>query len=259
MPIHPTAIIAPQAQIDPSAIIDPYVVIDGPVKIGPDVHIYPQAYISGWTEIGAKCQIHPFAVVGHAPQDTSYDGSETYCRIGQGTVIREGVSIHRGTPPGSATEVGANCYIMANAHIAHNCKVGDNVIMANSVLLAGHVTIGDKTFMGGDSAAHQFTRVGKMTMIAGKARLYMDVPHYMMTNHDGHIVGLNVVGLRRSGFTADERKQIKEAYKILYRDTRDFSQAIKNLAASELTELTQPLLDFVQAPSKRGIAKAPIK
>ena len=149
MSIHPTAIVHDLAQVDETAEIGPYAVIEQAVRIGPDVRVYPHAFITGWTQVGAGCEIHPGATIGHAPQDLSYTGVETYCRIGERTVIREGASIHRGTVPGSATVVGKRCFIMAGALVAHNCVLGDEVKLANVVQLGGHVQIGDGAFIGG--------------------------------------------------------------------------------------------------------------
>ena len=149
MPIHPTAVVDSKARIDPTATVGAYTIIEGEVQIGPNTVIYPQAYISGWVEIGAGCQVHPGAVLGHVPQDFHFDGCRSFLRIGDGTIIREHASIHRGTQPESETVVGKNCFIMGYSHIGHNCVVGDNVKIANMTLLAGHVTVGEGTFISG--------------------------------------------------------------------------------------------------------------
>src|SRR5690606_7612861 len=150
MPIHPTAIVDPQAQIDPTAEIKAYSVIEGPVRIGPATVVEPFAHISGHTEIGARCRIYTHAVVGGLPQDRAFQGGESYCRIGDDTLIREGATVHRGTAAGSATIIGNRCLIMCNAHVGHNCVLGDDITMVNGSLLGGHVYVGDRAFLSGN-------------------------------------------------------------------------------------------------------------
>ncbi len=253
MAIHPTAIIDKRAEIDSTAEIGPYAIIEGEVHVGANTRVYPHAYLTGWTEIGPNCSIHPGAVVGHEPQDLKYKGEKSYCRIGQGTVIRESVSIHRGTEPGSVTEVGAECFLMANSHIGHNCRVDENVILANGALLAGHVTVGKGAFLSGNSGAHQFVRIGELAMIGGLAVVTTDLPPCFMAVERDRCVGINLVGMRRAGFNAAERKEIKHAYRTLYRSGLPFLQVVERLAAELVTEPGKRLVEFLQAPSKRSI------
>jgi len=253
MSIHPTAIVHDLAQVDETAEIGPYAVIEQAVRIGPDVRVYPHAFITGWTQVGAGCEIHPGATIGHAPQDLSYTGVETYCRIGERTVIREGASIHRGTVPGSATVVGKRCFIMAGAHVAHNCVLGDEVKLANVVQLGGHVQIGDGAFIGGGTSIHQFVRVGTLVMVSGGAALKMDVPPYFTANIDGRCAAVNVVGMRRAGFTPQQRSDVQLAYRILYRSRRPFRDAVNALADAVTTDVGHHIVDFVRQPSRRGI------
>ena len=254
MPIHPTAIVDSLAKIDESADIGPYVVIDGPVRIGPGVRIFPHAYIAGWTTIGAGSEIHPGATVGHAPQDTTYTGEETYCKIGENTIIREGATIHRGAVPGSTTVVGDRCFIMAGAHVAHNCVLENDVTLANNVLLAGHVHVGDQAFLGGMAGVHQFVRIGTLAMIAGHAVASMDMPPFMMMDRLGRCAGVNAVGLRRANYDVQQRQDIKRAYRILYRSGHLFRKAIDVLADEVTTDAGVRLVEFLRAPSRRGIA-----
>ncbi len=256
MSIHPTAIIDDNADIHPSARIDAYVVIEGPVQVEADCHVYPFAFLTGPTRIGRGCEIHPGAVVGHIPQDLAYQGGESRCVIGDETIIREGASVHRGTDPGSETIVGKRCYLMANAHVAHNCRLGDDVKMANGTALAGHVHIGDGAFLSGGAMVHQFVRIGELVMVGGLAKVVMDVPPFFLTGRQGEIAGINVVGLRRAGHDVSERQDVKTAYRILYRSGRSMASAVSELEAAVTTPLGRKILDFVQAPSKRGIATA---
>ena len=252
MAVHPTAVVDRRADVDKTADIGPYAIIDGPVRVGANTRVYAHAYLSGWTEIGADCHIHPGAVVGHPPQDTAYAGEETYCRIGDGTVVREGASIHRGTAPGSATVVGRSCMIMTNAHIGHNCEVGDEVKLTNGSLLAGHVRVGDGAFISALSAIHQFARVGRLVMVAGFTRVLMDVPPFF-TVDAGRCVGVNTVGMRRAGLTRDERVDVKNAFRILYRSGTTFRDATELLAESVTTDPGREIVAFLREPSRRGI------
>ncbi|NLX12697.1 MAG: acyl-ACP--UDP-N-acetylglucosamine O-acyltransferase [Phycisphaerales bacterium] len=253
MPIHPTAIVDKKAEIDPSADIGPYVIIDGPVRVGAGTVVMAHAYLTGWTEIGRDCQIHPGAVVGHDPQDLAFKGQESYCRIGDGTIIREIVTIHRGTKPGSATEIGRRCFLMAASHVAHNCKLDDDVKLANGVLLAGYVHVGAGSFVGGNATVHQFVRIGELVMVSGLAGLTMDLPPYMMAAHRNQCVSINVIGLRRAGFTPEQIKEVRQAYRLLYRSGMPFGKAIDQLANVVSTDAGRRIVEFIRLPSTRGI------
>jgi UDP-N-acetylglucosamine acyltransferase len=252
MPIHPTAIVDKHAEIDSSADIGAYAIIEAGVKIGAETKIYPHAYISEGTTIGQRCQIHPFAVVGHHPQDLKWEGTPSYTRIGDRTVIREGASVHRGTVPESTTIVGNDVYLMATSHVGHNCVVGDDVILANGAMLGGHVQVGRRTFVGGDVPIHQFVRVGELAMLAGGLRVISDVPPFMMVGREG-LAGPNVVGLRRAGFSREERLEIRAAYKMLFRSGLLFRATLEQVAATVKTDPGHRLIEFLRAPSKRGI------
>ena len=256
MPIHPTAIIHPDARIDESADVGPYVIIDGPVEIGPHVRVYGHAYLTGWTEIAADCQVHPFAVVGHLPQDLAHDGGVSYCRIGEGTIIREGVSIHRGTGADTETVIGKRCFLMANAHVAHNCRLEDDVKMANGAMLGGHVRVGSGAFVSGAAGVHQFVRIGELAIVGGHAKAVMDVPPFTMTDKDGRFAGLNAVGTRRAGISVAERIELKTAFRTLYRSGLPFREAVEVVAQTVETGPGQRLVAFLREPSRRGIAGA---
>jgi UDP-N-acetylglucosamine acyltransferase len=256
MPIHPTAIIDPRAEIDPSAEVGAYVVIEGPVRIGPETRISPFVAIAGTTHIGAHCQIYPHAAIGYAPQDLAYDDSETFCVVGEKTIVREGATIHRGTGSGSSTVVGKGCFLMANSHVAHNCRLGDHVVLANGVLLAGHVEVGDRAFLGGGAAVHQFARIGELVMIRGLGRIGMDVPPFFLAGENNCCFGVNVVGIRRAGFTSKEREEIRTGHRVLYRSGLTFIRAIDQLADLVETEAGRRLVEFLRRPSKRGIIPA---
>jgi UDP-N-acetylglucosamine acyltransferase len=253
MAIHPTAIIDTQAEIDPSAEIGPFVVVEGPVKIGPQTKVYPNAYLSGWTEIGARVEIHPNAVVGHIPQDFHFGGERSYCRIGDGTIIRESASIHRGTQPESWTIIGRDCFILGFAHIGHNCVLDDGVKIYNCAALSGHVEVGRCAIISGYSLIHQFVRIGEYAMIGGGSRITMDVPPYFSAVRESECYGYNVIGLRRSGeFASEEIAEVKAAYRLLYRGGKPFQKAVEELADTVQTRTGRTLLDFLRGPSRRG-------
>lgn len=256
MSIHPTAIVDPAATIDSSAQIGPYAIVEGPVQIGARVRVHAHACISGWTQIAEDCEIFPHACIGYPPQDRAYDGSETYCTIGAGTVIREGSSVHRGTGAGTTTRIGSHCFLMANSHVAHNCQVADNVTLANGVLLAGHVHLGPRVFMGGCSVVHQFVHIGELAMIAGLARVAMDVPPFFLAGSDNRCLGVNGVGMRRAGLTPAELREIRQSHQLLYRSSLPFARAIERLSTTVQTPAGARLVEFLREPSRRGIIPA---
>ena len=253
MPIHSSAIIDSTAQIDSTAIIGPYCVVNGAVRIGPRTAVGPFVQILGHTEIGSDCQIHAGAVVGDVPQDRSFTGDISNCRIGDGTILREHVTVHRGSAPGSATVIGQRCLVMAGAHIGHNCQIQDEAIIVNGALLGGYVEVGRKAMLSGNVGVHQFVRIGELAMIGGLTMVTQDVPPYFMMDNRGLCVGINRVGLRRSGLSTEECEEAKAAYRILCRTPGSLSQAISKLEAMVQTSTGRRILEFVSATSKRGI------
>lgn len=252
MAIHPTAIIDTAAEIDSSAEIGPYVIVEGPVKIGPNTRVRAHAHLSGWTEIGRDCDIHPFAIVGNLPQDFHYDGSRSYCKVGDRVVIREGVTVHRGTQPESVTEIGDECLLMAYCHVGHNCRLARGAKVYNLVLLSGHVEIDEFAIVSGSSGVHQFCRIGKLAFVAGAARVTMDVPPFMMCFGQSTIVQHNVIGMRRAGYEAADIQEIREVFKILYRSGKLFRAAVAEVADIVQTRAGKELVEFVQIESNRG-------
>ena len=254
MPIHPTAIVDKSADIDPAAEIGAYAIVEGDVRIGAHTRLYPHAYVSAGTRIGERCQIHPFAVVGHPPQDTKWKGQPSYTEIGDETVIREGAQVHRGTMPGSTTIVGKRVYMMATSHVGHNCVVGDDVVLVNCVLLAGHVQIGARAFISGYTGVHQFCRIGELVMVGGTRHVASDIPPFMLYSPRG-VAGTNVVGLRRAGYSAEQRDELRAAYKLLFRRGGSFSENIERLAETAQSGPVLRLVEFLRAPSKRGCCR----
>jgi UDP-N-acetylglucosamine acyltransferase len=257
MTIHHSAVIDRRAVIHPTATIGAHVVIEGPATIGANCVLDPAAVVLGGAEIGAGCRIHSHAVVGGEPQDRRFDGGASYCRIGPQCVIREGATVHRGTAPGSATTVGARCLLMTNSHVGHNCTLADDVILVSGSLLGGYVQVGPRAMISGNAAIHQFVRIGELALVGILARIVQDVPPFFLTDQQGAIVGENRVGMTRAGLSADERREIKAAFRIIYRGGLGRSEAIEYLTGAVATNAGRRLLEFMAGTSNRGVSTRP--
>lgn len=255
--IHPTAIIHPGARIAENVEIGPYAVIGEHVTIGSGTWIGPHAVIEGWTEIGCDNKIFQFASVGAVPQDLKFHGEETWLRIGDRNSIREFVTMHRGTADGgSETVVGSDNLFMAYSHVAHDCRVGNHVILANAATLAGHVTVDDHAILGGLSAVHQFTRIGSHVMISGGSMVNQDIAPYLIAQGDrAEPVSINLVGLKRRGFSEEALRGIKNAYKTVFRANLKLEEALAKVEeeSSSIPEV-MAFVDFIRS-SQRGIAR----
>ncbi len=197
--------------------------------------------------------IHAGAVIGDLPQDRAYAGGESFVSVGEETIIREYVTIHRGTKAGTHTVVGRGCMLMAHSHVGHNCTLGDHAILVNGALLGGYVSVGARAIISGNAGVHQFVRIGELAMIGGLSKITQDIPPFLMFDGHGVCVGLNVVGMRRAGIPAADRAEIKTAYRRLYRVAGSFSAALESLGGELQTPIGRKFLEFLQAPSKRGI------
>lgn len=256
--IHPTAIVSSKAQIAEGVLVEPYAVIEENVIIGEGCYIGPHVLIANGARIGKNSKIHKGAVVSTPPQDLTYNNEPTTCEIGENTTIREFCTLNRGTKKQHLKSVvGSNCLLMAYVHIAHDCIIGNNVIIANSVQMAGHITIEDYAFIGGLVAIHQFVNIGTHSIIGGHFRIPKDIPPYIMAG--GWPVTferLNIIGLRRRGFSKETIDTLNEAYRILYLSKLNVSQGIEKIKATmTITPEVQNILDFI-AKSKRGIITA---
>ncbi len=253
MSIHPTAVIDPHAEIHGEAEIGPHVVVDGPVKIGSGTQVMAHAYITGWTELGENNEIHAGVVLGDAPQDKAYHGEESYLRVGDHNILREYVQIHRGTAPGSSTVIGNHNFLMASAHVGHNCRLGDHIVIANGALLGGYVEVGNLAFISGNCVVHQFVHVGEISLMRGLSATSRDVPPYSIVDWQHRVRGVNVVGLKRAGFDEARIREIKEAFRLLFRKGRNLSLAIKEVEGrGRVSSDVATLLDFIKS-SKRGV------
>ncbi len=258
MSIHPTAIIDANAKIDPSCTIGPYAVIGAEVVMGPGNSVGAHTVMEGPTIIGENNKFYPSCMIGLDPQSTGFKGERSTVIIGNQNTFREMVQIHRSIYEGGKTSVGNNNFIMGNSHIAHDCTVHNQCIFANGATLAGHVEVFDRAFLSGFATVVQFRKVGTMAFLSVHARIVKDIPPYVFSiGENGDIAGLNMVGLRRAGIDAANRREIKKAYKLYFRSHLSLNQAHK-AAESEL-DLQNPyvkeFVDFIKN-SKWGIPRA---
>jgi UDP-N-acetylglucosamine acyltransferase len=229
--IHPLAVVNPEAHLGNRVTIGPFAVIESDVEIGEDCSIAAHAVVKQGTTLGAGNEVCEAAILGGHPQHVHKPQTLGRLVIGNHNTIREHVTMHRAMKPGEATIVGDHNFIMAAAHVAHDCRVGNHVVMANSALLGGHVTVDDRAFVSGNVAVHQFCRIGTLAMVGGLARVVQDVPPFMLVDGiSGCIVGLNLVGLRRNGFTSEQVAEIKRAYRVVYRHGLKWADVLQTLA-----------------------------
>lgn len=215
--ISPLACVSPAAVLGDGIHIGPFAIIEEGAVLGDGCRIEGGAVIKTGTVLGERVHVHTAAVIGGLPQDYSFNpATRTGVKIGDGTILREGVTVSRATKPESSTIVGRGCMLMAQSHVAHDCVVGDEVVLANCVLLAGHVQVGDKSFLGGSAVFHQHVRIGAMTMCGGNASVGCDVPPFCMVVERNHLAGFNLVGLRRRGVPRASIAELKLAYRTVY-------------------------------------------
>ena len=253
--IHQTAIIGNDVELADSVFVGPYCIIEDHVKIGENTRLIAQCHIYSNTTIGAGNTIFPFATLGGVPNDVSYDpSSESYTRIGDDNIIREGVSIHRGAHAGTVTTVGSHCFLMGNAHMAHNTVVGDHVIMAMNALAAGYVQIGAHAFISGNTCIHQFVRVGRYAMLSGGSAISMDLPPFMIGDgRNGGIRSFNKVALERNGFSREDIRTIHKMYDIAFRRGLNMKNALEEIETTlpQIPEVRE-FVEFVRS-AKRGV------
>ena len=255
MPDHSTAIISENSSIGANVRLGPYAVIEDDVEIGSDCEIGAHAIIKRFTRIGARNRIFEHAVIGGEPQDVKFKGETSYLEIGDDNIIREFCTFHRANGPDESTRIGSRNFFMVGVHVAHNCVIGDDNIFANEVALAGHITIEDHVFLSNGVGAHQFVRMGRHAMIGGKSKIVQDVlPFFITDGNPPRVRGVNSVGLRRAGFNEDERRALKDAYRILFRSALPLQNALQTLDELE-DEHVAHLVNFIRG-SKRGFVRA---
>ena len=255
----PLAVVHPEAQIGQNVTVEPFAFIEKDVVIGDDCHIYPHAVILEGSRIGKGCKIFPSAVISGIPQDLKFAGEKTTAEIGDHTTVRECVTVNRGTASKGKTVVGSNCLLMAYSHIAHDCELKNNIIIGNASQIAGEVEIDDFAILSGSVLVHQFTRISQHVMIQGGSRVGKDIPPYTLIGRDPiAYCGINIVGLRRRGFTNQQVFLIQDIYRTLY--TRGLNNTDALLAIETEYEASKErdlILNFIKS-SKRGIVRGSI-
>ena len=251
---HPTAIVDPNAKLGANVEIGPFSIIGPHVTIGENTIVQSHVVIEAEVAIGRGNFIGHGAIIGVPPQDISFlPERKTKVEIGDDNIIREYCTIHRGSAEGSATKIGAQNFLMSGAHIGHNCVIGNNVIIANNCLLAGHVRVDDGAFLGGGSTFHQFMHIGRLVMVQGSSGFGKDLPPFVVAAERNYVFGLNILGMRRAGLSANDRNEIKEAFKLVYLSGLNTSQALDKAATMTLGGPAREFLDFVANAKKRGI------
>ncbi len=250
--IHPTAVVAKGASLGSNIQIGPYSVIDEHVSIADGCIIGPHVHITGHTTIGKENRFHSGAVIGDAPQDLKYADEPTRVIIGDANTFREHVTIHRSNKLEEDTTIGSHGLFMANSHVGHNSHISDHVILANGALLGGHVTVADRVFISGNCLAHQFVRIGRLALMQGGSGISKDLPPFTIARGDNGICGLNVVGLRRAGFNPEQRTELKQTYRFLFRSGLRLKEAISQAKAQFQSDPAKELITFAENTS-RGI------
>jgi UDP-N-acetylglucosamine acyltransferase len=252
--IHPTAIVSPRAKLGARVVIGPFAMVGDGCEVGDDCEIHPRATLDRDVKLGKGVKVGIGSVLGGPPQDLKYAGEQTTVEIGDGTVIREYVTVNRGTSQSFKTTVGTKCLLMSYVHLAHDCHLGNGVILGNTVQLAGHVTIEDRATLSGLSGVHQFVRIGRNAFIGGCSRVSKDIPPFLKAvGNPVKLYGLNSVGLRRSGFSEEVVRELKRAYRLFFRSDMNLSQALRHAETElEMFPEVRELMRFVEE-SGRGV------
>jgi UDP-N-acetylglucosamine acyltransferase len=260
--IHPTAIVASGAELADGVEIGPYCTVGGKARLGEGVRLVSHVVIDGATTIGAGTTVHPFAFLGGAPQHLAHKGEDTRLVIGERNVIREHVTMHTGTLIGTGvTTIGSDSLYMVGSHVAHDCVVGDRVTFANNATLGGHVHVGDFVFMGGLSGVHQWTRIGRYAFVGAAAVVTRDViPYGSLWGNHAHLEGLNLVGLKRRGFSRETINSLRSAYRLLFADEGTFQERLEDVtevfaSSPEVMEIVQ----FIRADANRPLCSPKIE
>ena len=261
MPIDPSAVVAPTARVHPDAVIGAqavigdFCIVEQDVSVGNFCRFEPYVYIKRWTTMGDRNEISAGTVLGTDPLDKGFAGERSYLRLGNGNKVREHYTISRGTAPESTTEIGDENYIMTSGHIAHNCRIGSRTVIASCALVAGYVEVEDQAFISGGVVIHQYSKIGRLAMIVGNTRVNSDVPPYFLyTDFNVAAKGLNMVGLKRAGFSLDEIRKLKEAYRLLYRSNLKLEDALARIEGEIDSPHARHLVQFIRS-SERGICR----
>ncbi len=254
--IHKLAVVHPKAQLGKNVVVGPGAVIGEHCVIGDDTQVGANAVIGSWTTIGKRCEIYPGASIGLEPQDLKFKGEKSFCTIGDDTTIREFVTVSRATGEGEETRIGNHCLFQACTHVAHNCIVGNHVIMSNCAGLAGHVIVEDRVVIGGIAGVHQFVKIGRNAMVGGMAKVVQDIPPFVIADgQPARVIGLNTVGLSRAGMSEEVRRNLKVAFRIIYRSGFSLSRAIQEMELQlDSSDEIEHMLRFLRN-ADRGITR----
>lgn len=254
--IHASAVVAPGAMLGRNVEIGPFCMVGPEAELGDDVQLLSHVVVAGRTTIGARTRVFPFAALGHEPQDLKYRGEASVLRIGADCLIREGVTMNPGTTAGGLqTSIGDASVFLAQSHVAHDCRIGNNVVFSNNVMLAGHCRVGDYAILGGGAAVHQFVRIGAHAFVGGLAGVENDViPYGIALGNRAHLAGLNVVGLKRRGFSRDQIHDLRRAYRALFGSQGTLQERVEHVAAEfpDQPEVAE-VLSFVRDGKDRAI------
>jgi UDP-N-acetylglucosamine acyltransferase len=254
--VHPSSIVATGAKLGAGVRIGPFCTVGPAVVLGEGAELVSHVALAGQTAIGARTKIFPFASIGHEPQDLKYKGEPSTLSIGTDCRIREGVTINPGTEGGGmSTSVGDHCTFLANSHVGHDCHVGSHVIFSNNVMLAGHCTVGDYAILGGGAAVIQFARVGAHSFVGGMSGLENDlIPYGMALGNRAHLSGLNIIGLKRRGFSSTDIHDLRRAYRALFANEGTLVERTDDVAAQFKDHaIVQEIVAFIRAPSKKSL------
>ena len=255
--VHPTAVIGKGVELADGVEVGPFCLLDGQIRIGARTRLIGQVTILGQTTLGTDNVLHPHAVVGNEPQDLSYKGDPRRVLIGDRNIFREGVTIHRGSERGDATIIGSDNFFMQNAHAAHDCRIGNDTIIAGGALLAGWVEAGDRSLVSGNCVVHQYVRIGRLAMMRGLSRTSRDIPPFCIMDLTHTLRGINVIGMRRAGYSAPSIRALRNAFNVLFGSRRNLKNALAELEGGENpTQEVAEMIAFIRQ-SKRGVAFGP--
>jgi UDP-N-acetylglucosamine acyltransferase len=256
--IHSTSVVGPDVELADGVEIGPLCLLDGKIRIGARTRLIGHVTILGITELGADNVLHPGAVIGDEPQDLTYTGVARSVKIGDRNVFREYATVHRGSEHGDVTVMGDDNFMMQNAHVAHDCRVGNSTIIAGGALLAGWVELGDRVLVSGNCVVHQYTRIGRLAMMRGLSRTSRDVPPFCIMDGTHTLRGINVIGLKRAGFSTKSIQALRKAFTALFGTRQNLRLAVERLEKSNVDQTPEvtELLNFIKS-AKRGVAFGP--
>ena len=256
--IHPTAIVSPLARLGNNVRVGPFCVIGANVELGDECVLHSHVVLEGHSKFGRGNEFFPFAAIGGKSQDLKYIGEPTYLEVGDHNVFRENTTVHRSTADGEPTRIGSHNLLLCYSHVAHDCQLGNHIILSNSVGLAGHIVVDDHAIISGLAAAHQFCRIGKHSIVGGLSKVVQDVPPFMIVDgNPASVRGLNLVGLQRRGFSEEDIKHLKVAYKKLFlKKDGNMATSLSSLKAMHSADTPQVahLIDFIEK-SQRGVIR----